>query len=313
MSIQHPAHQRTYVAPMTLHESTARTRELGAELRRIRKAAQFTGHALALKLGWSPSRVSRLETGDRRASEVDAAIYAAFCGVTGEDLDYVLDLTQRNDDNYWLHVRGELLPDELRSLIALETTAQTLVYYEPIVIPGLAQTEDYARALFHECDVLPEEVIESRVRFRMERRKLLRRLDPPKVTFLIHENALRMPVGNRRIMHEQMLHLLLMCATPPCRVRVVPARVGARTGTIGAFTWTAHKDHNPVIYVEHLTTSLFLESPFDRMAYRDRLNQLSALALDEGQSRAFLANLASEYDHEEGDDDPRTQSEPDLA
>src|SRR5207244_3942735 len=135
--------------------------------------------------------------------------------------------------------------------------------------------EDYARALFREGDVLPPELVESRVRVRMERKRLLRRRTPPAITFFVHENALRMPVGSNRIMHEQILHLLLMCAAPPCRVRVVPARIGPRTGVIGAFTWTAHKDHNPVIYVEHLTTSLFLESHYDRLAYKYRVDQLS--------------------------------------
>lgn len=313
MSIRRPAHHRTYVARMTLHESTARTRELGAELRRIREAAHYTGHALALKLGWSPSRVSRIETGDRRASEVDAAIYAAFCGATGEDLDRVLDLTQYTHDKHWLHIRGEQLSDELQSLIALESTAETLVYYEPVVIPGLIQTEDYARALVLETELVPTDAIGSVVRIRMERQRLLRRLNPPNVTFYIHENALRMPVGGRRIMHEQILHLLLTCTTPPCRVRVVPTRVGARAGALGPFTWAAHHEHNPVIYVEHLTTSLFLEGLYDKLAYRHKLDRLSKLALDAGQSREFLADLASEYEREVGEHDPPARSGPDLA
>jgi hypothetical protein len=87
----------------------------------------------------------------------------------------------------------------------------------------------------------------------MQRQRALRRRHPPQVTFFVHENALRLSVGSNRIMHEQILHLLLMCAAQPYRIRMVPARPGA----IGAFTWTAHQDHNPVIYVEHLTTSLW--------------------------------------------------------
>jgi hypothetical protein len=202
---------------------------------------------------------------------------------------------------------------QLRSVIILENTAQIIVYYEPIVIPGLLQTEDYARALFHERDVLPAEIIESRVRIRMQRQSLLRRPDPPKITFFVHENALRMPVGESRIMHEQMLHLLLTGAAAPCRTRVVPASVGARTGTSGPFIWTARKENNPVIYVEHLTTSMFLEGREDMLAYRRRLDRLTELALSEGESREFLANLASEYEREVGGHDSRTRPGPDLA
>ncbi|HEV8558652.1 MAG TPA: helix-turn-helix transcriptional regulator [Actinophytocola sp.] len=298
---------------IAMRESTARTRELGRELRRIRESARYTGHELATKLGWSPSKISRMETGDRTTSEVDVAVYAAFCGAAGDELDHVLQLTQPTDDNHWLHVRGDHLPDELRSVIILENTAQTIAYYEPIVIPGLLQTEDYARALFHERDVLPLDAIDSRVRFRMARQHILALPNPPKITFFVHENALRMPVGNLLIMHEQMLHLLLTCATPQCRLRVVEASVGARTGANGPFMWTAHRNHNPVIYVEHLTTSMFLEGIDETLAYRRQLDRLSDIALDEGQSRQFLADLASEYDREEADHEPPARPGPELA
>ncbi|MFL6144409.1 MAG: helix-turn-helix domain-containing protein [Labedaea sp.] len=297
----------------SLRESTARTRELGAELRRVREAARYTGKELAWKLGWSPSKVSRMETGDRGTSEMDAAVYAAFCGAIGDDLHRLLGLAQVVDDNHWLQVRGERLPDELRSLIALETTAEIITYYEPLVIPGLLQIEDYARAVFRETGVLPAESVESRVRIRMDRQRLLNRRNPPEVTFFVHENALRTPVGNIEIMHEQILHLLLAGAAPPCQLRVVPASSGARTGLTGAFIWMAHRAHNPVIYVEHLTTSLFLEGRDEVLAYRRRLEQLQVVALDVGQSRAYLAALASEYDREEGEHVPSHQSDHDVA
>jgi hypothetical protein len=94
---------------------------------------------------------------------------------------------------------------------------------------------------------------------------------------------------------------LLLCASPDHRVRVVPASLGARAGTCGPFTWAAHQAHNPVIYVEHLTTSLFLEGRDDRSAYRRELDRLSDLALNETQSGEFLVNLASEYEQALGD------------
>ncbi|HET9143015.1 helix-turn-helix transcriptional regulator [Actinophytocola sp.] len=294
-----------------LRESTARTRELGAELRRVREDARYTGHELAMKLGWSPTKVSRMETGARNTSEVDAAIYAAFCGAAPEKLGHLLDLAAEQDTGYRLHPHGERLPDELRSLIALETTAQAITYYEPMVIPGLLQTEGYARALFHEGGYLSVDDIESRVRIRMERQRLLGLGQAPKIVFFVHENAVRLPMGGARVMHEQLLHLLLTCAAPPCRLRVVP--VAAGTSGCGPFTWFSHQEHNPVIYVEHLTTSLFLEGRKDLVAYRHCLARLSELALNEGQSRELLAELASEFDRQEGDHDPRTRPGPDLA
>lgn len=295
------AHSRFYRDPMTvLRDSTARTRELGAELRKIREAARYTGRELAFKLGWSQSKVSRMETGDREFSEVDAAVYAAFCGAMGDQLQRVRDLAQKVDDHYWLHARGERIPDELRSLIVQENLAQFLVKYDPLVIPGLTQTEEYARSLFKEAAIVPAERIEPLVEVRMDRQRLMGRQRPPQMTFYIHENALRMKVGTWPTMHEQLLHLLLISAAPHCQVRVVPRSAAAGVGTFGGFTWMGHREHNPVIYVGHLTTSLFLETREDGLAYRRILDQLNVVALDEGQSRECLANLASEYDREEG-------------
>jgi transcriptional regulator with XRE-family HTH domain len=283
---------------MELRESTARTRELGAELRKAREAARYTGHELAKKLGWSPSKVSRIETGARGTSEVDAAIYLAFCGVMGSELHRVLDLARQADDNNWLHVRGERLPDQLRSLVVQETTAQFMLKFDPLVIPGLVQTEDYARALFRASKVMPEEAVESQVRARMDRQRLLRSQDPPRITFYVHENALCLPMGNHRVMHEQLLHLVLLCTASPFSVRVVRAGFSEFAG-VGPFTWFAHADHNPVIYAELLTTSLFLEGRDNIDAYRRILDLLSDLALDEAHSRSFLATLASDHDRPE--------------
>lgn len=302
MFLSCPARKPFYRDPMTLlRDSTARTRELGAELRKIRETARYSGKEVAWKLGWTQSKVSRMESGDRGVSEVDAAVYAAFCGAVGEQLQRVRDLARKVDDQHWLHVRGELIPDELKSLIVLENTAQILVKYDPLVVPGLTQTEDYARALFKESNIWPAERIELRVRVRMDRQRLLAREHPPEITFYIHENALRMKVGSLPIMHEQILHLLLISAAPQCWVRVVPASVGAGVGTFGGFTWMGHRQHNPVIYVGQLTTSLFLETQEEVLAYRRIIDRLNAIALDEGQSREYLANLATEYEREVGE------------
>jgi transcriptional regulator with XRE-family HTH domain len=280
------ARTRLYRGPMTaLRDSTSRTRELGAELRKIREAARYTGRELAKKLGWDQSKISRMESGDRAFSEVDAAVYAAFCGAMGDQLKQVLDLARKVDDNYWLHIRGERIPDELKSLIVQENTAQFLVKYDPLVVPGLTQTEDYARALFKECAMVSKEGLELRVQIRMDRQRLLARERPPEVTFYIHENALRTKVGTWPVMHEQLLHLLLISSTPHCRMRVLPASRGARAAACGPFTWMAHREHNPVIYTEHLTTSLFLETREDAILYRRIIDRLTAHALDEGQSR----------------------------
>lgn len=294
---------------MATDDSTARGRELGAELRRRRKQIGLNGAEMAHKLGWSPSKVSRLETGARRgASEVDIAVYLANCRVPRAELDTLLDLYNQDDDGYWLQPHREQLPGELRSLVIQESTASAIGNYEPLVVPGLLQTEDYARALFYEVNLLPPEEIELCVRARMDRQDILRRPWPPKFRFFIHEQALLLPVGSSAVMHEQMLHLLFLGSRPQCDLRVVPVSGGAQTGAGGPFVLLEYAEHKPVACLEHQAASLFLEDRKAVAMYRIVLQKLVDIALDEGQSREFLAGMASEYDRTEEDDDARGRS-----
>lgn len=243
-----------------------------------------------------------MEKGERGVSEVDVAIYLAFCGVLREQMDELLALARETDDGQWLQSHGERLADELRTLVFHETTARTIHGFELNVVPGLFQTEEYARALL--CRMLvPENGIEVRVQARMDRQGLVRRLDPPQFDFYVHEQALRLPVGGSRVMHEQLLHLVFLTSRPQCRIRVVPTAAGAHPGLSGPFRLMRYSQHGPVVYVENQTTSLFLEGRTHVEPYREILVALAEVALDGGQSRQLLATLASDYDRpEEGHD-----------
>lgn len=205
------------------------------------------------------------------------------------------------DDGYWLRPHGARLPDELRSLVVQENlaTSTSISSFELARVPGLMQTEDYARALLQA--VIPESPygIEARVQARLSRQSLLRKHRPPRFVFLIHEQALRLPVGGARIMHEQLLQLVLAGSLPQVTVRVVPSSSGAHAGLGGPFHFMCYVQHPPVVYVENETASLFLEEPGDVRTYREILAKLSAIALDEGQSREWLAKLASDHDRAE--------------
>lgn len=275
-------------------ESTALSREIGAELRKAREAAGHMGYGLARNLGWSQSKVSRMESGMSPPSEVDAAMYLAYCKVDPKEINRLLDLTREANTGYRLRAHGEALPDELRSLIVQETTADLITDFEVAQVPGLLQTEDYCRALLGALGLRARD-IEPRVQARLDRQSLLRR-QKPLITFLIHEHALRAPVGGYRVMHEQCLHLLFEAQ----RIRVVPAEIGAHPGMSGAFRIMEFFGHNPVVYVENRTVSLFLEKVADVATYRGTAHKLADVALDEGQSRTLIARLASEYDRPEG-------------
>ncbi|MBA0127718.1 helix-turn-helix domain-containing protein [Haloechinothrix sp. YIM 98757] len=284
---------------MGLPDSTARARELGAELRHARETIGLSGVEMARRLGWSHSKVSRMESGQRSASEVDTAIYLSSCGVARAELERLLELARQADDGYWVRPHGQALPDELRSLVIQESTATSITSFELSRINGLLQTEEYARALLYDSPLESLDDIELRVEARMARQSLLRRYRPPRLLFYVHEQALRLPVGGARVMHEQVLQLVFTTSLSHCSVRVVPTAAGAHPGLAGPFFLMRYDEHQPVVYVENETASVFLETPEDISTYRRILARLAEVALDEGQSREWLAELASEYDRAE--------------
>ncbi|SFO91337.1 Helix-turn-helix domain-containing protein [Amycolatopsis arida] len=292
---------------MRIDSSTARSRELGGELRRIRLASGKLACDVARDLGWSTSKVSRGETGQRGMSQVDLAMLLAKCDADPDDIRRLLELHADLDNGYWVRPVGGVMNPALRSLITQENTACALTNVELQVIPGLAQTEDYARALFHEVGTLDEDAIEAAVQTRMERQNLFshRRRDRPRTLFYIHEQALRLPVGSHQVMRDQMLHLLLLGNLDFCTIRVVPVSAGARGTFVGPFLLFEYVEHNPVVYVDIKTAAVFLERKEDVATYRQALGRLGAVSLSEGQSRELLAALASEYDLPGDDDDDR--------
>lgn len=271
-----------------------RSRELGAELRAVRERAGYTRRELAVVLGWSESKVSRMESGQRGASEVNVATYLAYCKVVGDELDRLIAFCREVWATDWLRPL-----DELRTLVYHETTATLIHEYDPLVIPGLLQTEDYSREMFRSLGLVPDDVIEARVRARMERQNLLRRERGVEVNFFIPERILRSVVGSPRVMNDQLLHLVLITGRPWCSVRVLPESF--MPGALGgAFRLMEYADHPPVAYVENQTHALFLEDRADIKLYRGILAKLKRVTLDRGQSRDLLAHLANEYDVPEG-------------
>jgi transcriptional regulator with XRE-family HTH domain len=286
---------------MGWHESSARSRELGVELRKRRERAGLTGAELAARLGWSGSKVSRMESGTVAVSEVDAAIYLTYCDVHKKELDDVLNLVRAPDTASWLQEHGTRMPDELRTLIYHETTAISIAYYHPLNVPGLLQTEAYARSVFDIAGRVPKDRIAMAVQARMARQDVLKRGNPPDCVFYLHQNGLRSKVGSNQIMHEQMLQLVFLTSRPQHQIRVVPA--GAEPHNVGSFMLMGYETHGPMVYVEALTTSLYLEKPDHIAAHKEILDRLDQTALDTGESRELLARLASNFDRPEDEAD----------
>jgi transcriptional regulator with XRE-family HTH domain len=276
--------------------ATACYRELGAELKNRRNKAGLTGDDITRATGWHRSKVSRVELGQTDISVVDAIHYLGACKIfAGEARDLLkLCVEAERGLGYWLNSHEQWLEESLHSLIFHESTADRLIGYEPLVLPGLLQTPDYARVWISRHPTSNAEVIDAGIRSRMARKQTLQR--PANFVFFVHEQALRLQVGSAAVMHEQLLHLVLTSAMPNVTLRVLPASAAERSMFGGPFRLFEYRDHHSLVYLDGPLSGLFLDDPGYVNDYRNLLPDLASVALDEGQSRSMAAELADQHD-----------------
>ena len=269
---------------MTAIISTAYSRDLGDELRRLREnCTSLGGRGMAVQLGWDPSKVSNIETGKARASDVDLAQYLATCG---KDLDFLQEFGNRYRHAFDLYFAQ--VPTNLRTLAMVESMATKIFAYEILRIPGLLQTEAYARAMFVETGDLAPEDIEAGVKLRMERQNIWRRPYRPECVFYVHELALRMRIGDAKVMEDQYLRLLFNAHV----LRVVPM---SAKGLVfhSKCTLFEFRKASPLAYTETDLAKVFAQEDSALTWSRNLFERLDAVALDEEQSRSKLAEYVS--------------------
>jgi hypothetical protein len=165
-----------------------------------------------------------------------------------------------------------------------------------MVTPGLLQTSRYARLWIERSPGLSQEDIDGAVRLREERQQILHRPTPNRFIFFVHEQALRLQIGGRAVMHEQLLKLLLMAGLPHVSLRVLPALAGERALFGGPFQFFEYGGHQPLVYLDHACSGAFLEDEGFVAEYRRLLPVVRSVALDEAKSRVFIAELADALD-----------------
>jgi transcriptional regulator with XRE-family HTH domain len=274
--------------------TTIRSRELGDALRLAMESAGLNGKRVAQLLGWSQSKVSRTLTGHITLSETDISALLAICQVRGTERERLLRLSREQTTPGWLQQHGSNMPEQLKTLIDHESKAIEITEFEQIRVPGLLQTGDYARALLERSATVPPHEVEDRMAARLARRILFSKANRPVFTCYLHEFALRLPVGSKEIMSEQLHELIQMGVRSYISVRVIPASFGAHAGMAGACRLMEFREFKPVVYVEEETAGHFLEEPEEIAAYRRIFASLANCALDEGQSRDLIAALAVE-------------------
>lgn len=276
---------------------TVRRRRLGQELRRLRELKGMTAEEVAERLLVSQSKISRLENGRRSISQRDVR---DLCGVYEvEDVRVVESLMQMAKDSRqqgWWHSFGDI---PYSVYIGLETDAASLRVYDPQVVPGLLQTRPYAEALIR--GALPEtppSEVDKRVQVRLRRQERISAPENPlRLWTVLDEAALRRVVGNRSLMREQLEHLVEQSQLPHVTVQVIPFEMGAHPGLNGQYAILEFPDaaDSSVVYIEGVTSDLYLEKAGDVQKYSVMYEHLRAQALNVEQSRQFIADIAKEY------------------
>jgi hypothetical protein len=215
-------------------------------------------------------------------------------GIRGDQQDELLQLARQARVKGWWHAHG----DVAGTFVSLEAAASSIHSYEALVVPGLLQTEEYARAVIRM--VLPDapaDEIEKKVTFRMERQSHLLLDDPPELWMVLDEAVLRRPIGGRTIMAEQLKHLILAAEHPAVRLQVLPFAVGGHPGIDGSFTIVSFSepDESQVVYLEPAGSILYLENADDVGRHTLAFERLQAAALEPGASTALFEELRRDY------------------
>ncbi|MBE1598019.1 helix-turn-helix domain-containing protein [Streptomyces stelliscabiei] len=276
---------------------TVRRRRLGQELRRLRELKGMTAEEVAERLLVSQSKISRLENGRRSISQRDVR---DLCGVYEvEDqrvVDSLMQMAKDSRQQGWWHAFGDV---PYSVYIGLETDAASLRVYDPQVVPGLLQTRPYAEALI--AGALPETTpadIDKRVQVRLRRQERISAPESPlRLWTVLDESALRRVVGNRSLMREQLEHLVEQPQLPHVTVQVIPFDMGAHPGLNGQYAILEFPDasDSSVVYIEGVTSDLYLEKPADVQKYSVMYEHLRAQALNVEQSRQLIADIAKDY------------------
>src|SRR5215472_10281458 len=277
---------------------TVRRRRLAAELHRLRQASKLTIEQVAEVLEWSPGKISKIENARVSVLPRDARRLLDVYGITvGPERDLLISLARESRARGWWQQYGETVPEWFATYVGLEAEATTISVYQAETVPGLLQTERYAAAL-HRAELMnaTEEQIERHVALRMERQARLRQPDAPQFWIVLNEAVIRRIVGERAIMHEQLLRLAEAASAPNITLQVLPFSAGAHASMDSAF-WILSFDpptDSEVVYFEHPTCSLYLEKPDEVARYRLVYEHLRAASLSLDDSRRLLARSAED-------------------
>jgi transcriptional regulator with XRE-family HTH domain len=260
--------------------------------------SKMTIEQVAEALEWSSGKVSKIENARVSVMPRDVRRLLDVYGLTeGNEREMLLALARESRERGWWQQYGEAVPEWFATYVGLEAEATTISAYQAEVVPGLLQTQRYAAAL-HRAALMnaSEEEIERHVTVRMERQARLKQADAPQLWVVLNEAVIRRIVGERSIMHEQIVKLVEVSAAPKITIQVLPFSAGAHASMDSAFSIVAFDppSDGEIVYFEHPTCSLYLEKPEEVARYRLVYEHLRAASLSLDDSRRLLMRSAED-------------------
>jgi len=271
---------------------------LGAQLRRLREHAGISRDDAGYHIRASGSKISRMELGRVSFKERDVTDLLEYYGVTDvAEREKLVQLTREANATPWYQKFQDVVPDWFHVFVGLEEAAQLIRVYEVQFVPGLLQTEEYARAIIMQGapGVDPDEV-ERRVALRMGRQELLTRENPPRYWVIMDEAALRRPMGGRDVHFKQIERLIDLVSEPNITLQVMPFRYGGHAADGGAFTIMRfpETDLPDVVYMEYLTGAHYIDKPEEVERYAAVMERLSVAGTSPDRTREILAGMLKE-------------------
>ena len=275
---------------------TLRRRRLGAELKKCRDQAGMTQEQVSRYFEWHSAKVTRIETARVAVTPRDVKDLLALYKIHDDEYrDALMELARLSRERtWWTDYRDLMRPG---NFVGMEAEASSTRVWEPVVLPGLLQTEAYMRALMRtgRRSDAPES-IDRRVELRLKRQERLTSDNPIRVSAIADEAVLRRAVGGREVMREQLRRLLEVAALPNVNVQILPFETGEHnfmggSATLLEFPEIAHLD---VVYLEGLAGDYYEEQPSEVARYREEFERLSASALDHSASIKMIRSLLDE-------------------
>ncbi|KOG36470.1 helix-turn-helix domain-containing protein [Streptomyces resistomycificus] len=275
---------------------TARRRRLSIELKKLREKSALTCAQVGAGLEWSGSKVNRMETGSGRVQPSDIDALCRFYDTSDELREFLKSLARQAKTRGWWQVHGAGVPEWFNIYIGLEQDASTLRQYQCELIPGLMQTEAYARELHKAGGHMTSGDIDRAVRVRMERQAMLTLPDAPDAWFIVHEGAVRNAIGDGALMAEQLERVLHTADLPTVTLQVLAFDSGTypATGTFTMLGFPAPEDPD-LVYRDGITDAVYLEGEHHVREYTRAFDGLRATALSPQRSAQLIKSILNEY------------------